>query len=161
MKLTRKGFLNLFASVAAAAAAGKALSACSGDDNGDDPNTSTASSSGSSSSSDTTSTGTGGGGQGGKGGSGQGGKGGGGGGSCDNGATASDISANHGHTLAVPAGDIQAATEKTYDIQGSSGHPHSITLTAADFATLAKGTEVIVVSSEDAGHTHNVTVKCS
>ncbi len=160
MKLTRKGFLNLFASVAAAAAAGKALSACSGDDNGDDPNTSTASSSGSSSSSDTTSTGTGGGGQGGKGGSGQGGKGGGG-GSCDNGATASDISANHGHTLAVPAGDIQAATEKTYDIQGSSGHPHSITLTAADFATLAKGTEVIVVSSEDAGHTHNVTVKCS
>ena len=71
------------------------------------------------------------------------------------------ISANHGHSLAVPAADISAGADKTYQIQGSSGHPHTVTITAAQFAMLAQNTSITVTSSNDAGHTHQVTVNCA
>lgn len=75
--------------------------------------------------------------------------------------TNATISANHGHTAMIPAADVAAGVEKTYDIKGGSQHPHSITVTAAMFAMLKAGTMVVVTSSNDAGHTHNVTVSCA
>ncbi|MCA9667003.1 MAG: hypothetical protein KC503_15495 [Myxococcales bacterium] len=77
------------------------------------------------------------------------------------GCSASAITANHGHTMTVTKADVAAAANKTYDIKGSSGHAHSVTLTAADFAQLAGGAAVTVTSTNDAGHTHDVTVMCA
>jgi hypothetical protein len=69
------------------------------------------------------------------------------------------IGGNHGHALTVSVADIEAAVDKTYDIQGDSGHNHTVTLTAAHFAMLADGTSIQVTSS-NAGHIHSVTVSC-
>jgi|SRR5688572_24064910 len=76
-------------------------------------------------------------------------------------STASTISANHGHTATVPGADVAAGVEKTYNIQGGSPHPHTIIVTAAMFTMLKAGQSVVVASSLDAGHTHNVTVSCA
>ena len=75
--------------------------------------------------------------------------------------TNTSISANHGHAAVIPAADVAAGVMKTYDIKGASSHPHTITVTAAMFAMLKAGTMVVVPSSNDAGHTHNVTVTCA
>ena len=75
--------------------------------------------------------------------------------------TSSTISANHGHVAMVPAADVMAGVEKSYNIKGGSAHPHMITITAAQFAMIKAGTPVTVTSSNDAGHTHNVTVMCA
>jgi large exoprotein involved in heme utilization and adhesion len=77
-----------------------------------------------------------------------------------NGTTVS-IGSNHGHTLVVAKADVSAGVNKTYDIAGTSGHPHSVTITAAQFATLAANSSVSVVSTTGAGHTHDVTVVCA
>ena len=54
----------------------------------------------------------------------------------------------------------QAATPKTYDIQGSAGHPHSVTLTATHFQTLSQNGRV-TVSSSLGDHVHSITVSCA
>lgn len=56
--------------------------------------------------------------------------------------------------------DVTAAAEQSYDITGVSAHPHTYTLTAANFASLAAGESVTVTSTEDNGHTHDVTIQC-
>jgi hypothetical protein len=70
------------------------------------------------------------------------------------------IAANHGHALEVPLADVVAAADVTYDIQGTSGHTHSVTLTADQFAMLQEGTPVAVTSTVGDGHSHEVTVDC-
>lgn len=79
----------------------------------------------------------------------------------DNGANATAISSNHGHTLSVSKADIDASTDKSYSIQGSSGHNHTITLTAANFTTLKSAKTIQVESSSDNSHRHDVTVTCA
>jgi hypothetical protein len=71
------------------------------------------------------------------------------------------ISANHGHALVVPPADVTAGAPKTYSIQGSSAHPHAVTVTAAHFAQLAAGTSITLTSTNVAGHAHQVTVSCT
>jgi hypothetical protein len=80
--------------------------------------------------------------------------------SCTDNGTNTAISANHGHVMTVSKEDVIAGTEKTYDIQGTAGHPHSVTLTAADFTALQGGTMAVEVSTNNAGHTHTCTVTC-
>lgn len=80
---------------------------------------------------------------------------------CTNGAINGAISNNHGHSLSVPAADVQAAAQKTYNIQGGSAHPHSITITAAQFGLLSQNQTFTVTSTNDAGHIHDVTVRCA
>lgn len=75
--------------------------------------------------------------------------------------TNSSISANHGHTLTVSKDDVQAGAEKLYAIQGSSTHPHTVTISAGQFDTLKSNNSVDVVSSNDSNHSHTVTVSCS
>ena len=53
-----------------------------------------------------------------------------------NGANATSISSNHGHTLSVSKADIDAGAEKSYSIQGSSGHNHTIVVSSDNFNTL-------------------------
>lgn len=78
-----------------------------------------------------------------------------------NGANATSISSNHGHTLVVSKADIDAGAQKSYAIQGSSGHNHNITLTAANFNTLKTAKSINVESSRDSSHRHDVTVSCA
>ena len=72
----------------------------------------------------------------------------------------STIGTNHGHTLMVSLADVTAAADKTYDITGSSGHAHSVTISGAMFTMLHNTMTVMVVSTSGGGHTHNVTVMC-
>ena len=70
------------------------------------------------------------------------------------------IGSNHGHNLSVAAADIMAGVDKTYDIQGGSAHSHSVALSAEDFAGMTSGTVLVVESSTDAGHSHEITITC-
>lgn len=80
---------------------------------------------------------------------------------CATNGTRTTIGANHGHTLTVAMADVTAAAEKTYDIRGSSDHPHTVTITAAQFATLAANSSLTISSSSDSGHTHVINVTCA
>lgn len=78
-----------------------------------------------------------------------------------NGANATAISSNHGHALAVSKSDIDAGVEKSYSIQGSSGHNHTIVVSAANFTTLKSSKTLKIESSSDNSHRHDVTVTCA
>jgi len=78
-----------------------------------------------------------------------------------NGANATAISSNHGHSLRVSKEDIDASADKTYSIQGTSGHNHTIVVTAANFDTLKTAKTIQIESSRDSSHRHDVTVSCA
>ncbi len=81
------------------------------------------------------------------------------GGTCTTPSTA--ISSNHGHVMMVALADVTAGVDKTYDISGTAGHMHSVTVTAANMASLKTGGTVMVTSTTGNGHTHAVTVMCA
>jgi hypothetical protein len=64
--------------------------------------------------------------------------------------------------LTVPPEDVAAGVEKMYDIQGTQTHNHVVTLTAADFTSLATDGTITVESSAGGpgDHTHMVTINC-
>lgn len=80
---------------------------------------------------------------------------------CPNGASASTITANHGHTLKVSAADVASGSTKTYSIKGSSSHDHQVTISSAQFAELRSGSTISVTSTNVFGHTHTVDVLCA
>jgi hypothetical protein len=71
------------------------------------------------------------------------------------------IASNHGHTLTVSLADVAAGTMKVYDIQGTSGHTHSVTVSAGSFATLRAGNVLQLTSTNGGGHTHGITLVCA
>ena len=75
--------------------------------------------------------------------------------------TAVSIGGNHGHSLTVSTNDVQAGATKIYSIQGTSGHNHSVNLTAANFTALKSNTSISVTSTNGDGHTHSVQVSCA
>nr|WP_299381793.1 hypothetical protein [Allomuricauda sp.] len=79
----------------------------------------------------------------------------------ENGANAIAISSNHGHTLIVSKEDIEAGEEKTYSIQGGSGHNHTVRLTTSHFESLRQNNQITVESSQNSLHRHDVTVACA
>lgn len=68
----------------------------------------------------------------------------------------SEISKNHGHDFMIKFTELIKAGGQTLDIQGDSGHPHSIVISNDQIIALMKGEDVVIVSSKDAGHTHQV-----
>jgi hypothetical protein len=54
---------------------------------------------------------------------------------------------------------VSAGVEKAYDIQGTSPHPHTVTVSADNFAALANG-ESVDIDSTEGGHVHTVTLVC-
>jgi hypothetical protein len=70
------------------------------------------------------------------------------------------ISDNHGHVLAIAAADLDSAIDKTYTIQGSASHTHSVTFSAAQLAQLKAGNTVSVTSSMAEGHDHRISERC-
>lgn len=80
---------------------------------------------------------------------------------CNANGTNVTIGGNHGHTLTVPKEDVMAGAEKTYNIRGSSDHPHTVVVTAAMFTMLQNNGTVMTTSSTDAGHPHSITILCA
>jgi len=76
-------------------------------------------------------------------------------------SVSSEIASNHGHTLEVPLADVTAGDARSYDIQGTSGHTHTVDVSADDFATLLADGSVMIDSSLDSAHTHTVTIVCA
>lgn len=66
----------------------------------------------------------------------------------------------HGHQFTVAAADVAAMQNKTYQIQGGAMHPHTITITVAQFAMLDGGNSITVQSSTDNNHYHVYSVSC-
>lgn len=83
--------------------------------------------------------------------------------SCTDNGTSVAIAANHGHVMMVSAADVSAGVDKTYDITGSATHSHSVTVTAANFASLQSNPDgsVVVESTSGGAHTHTVTIMCA
>lgn len=71
------------------------------------------------------------------------------------------IGRNHGHRLLVSRQDVLDGLDKSYDIQGASGHGHIVIVTQELFAELRSQGTVQMVSSDVAGHTHVVTLVCA
>jgi hypothetical protein len=62
--------------------------------------------------------------------------------------------------MTVTEADILAGEDKSYDIQGSSPHTHTVNIGVAQFEQLA-AEGMIMVDSIDGSHTHTVTVTCA
>jgi hypothetical protein len=71
------------------------------------------------------------------------------------------IGKNHRHVLVVPFEDVKAGAEKSYDIAGAAGHPHSVTLSPDQMKSLLAGQDVRTKSSIDHQHAHRILVKCA
>lgn len=67
------------------------------------------------------------------------------------------ISSNHGHAATVTSAQITAAGGITLAIQGTSSHPHTVTLAASEVSAIAGNQRVSKESSNDSGHSHTVT----
>lgn len=69
---------------------------------------------------------------------------------------------NHGHTLEIPAADLDSRIDKTYSVQGSATHDHPFIVTAANFARLKAGQAIVIATTgEGQGHTHDVSGSCA
>lgn len=73
---------------------------------------------------------------------------------------AASIGSNHGHVLAVSQADVAAGVQKSYDIQGSAGHSHTVVLTTAMFTTLKANRTLQTTSTSSSSHVHSITVTC-
>ena len=71
------------------------------------------------------------------------------------------VGKNHGHVLTIPFADVEAGAEKSYDIAGTSGHPHTVTLSPENLKTLLTGQDLRMKSSRDHQHQHRILVKCA
>lgn len=70
---------------------------------------------------------------------------------------AASVSSNHGHAAMLTAAQLQAGGAVTLNIQGTSAHPHTVILSAAQVASIAGGAKVTQTSSSDNNHSHDVT----
>jgi hypothetical protein len=74
-----------------------------------------------------------------------------------NGDRVGSVSANHGHEARITAAELTAGNGVTLQIRGTSDHPHTVTLTAAEVVSIRNGQRVGRASSEEDFHTHTVT----
>lgn len=70
------------------------------------------------------------------------------------------IGRNHGHAFPIGVPDVLAGVEKSYDISGSSGHRHLVTVTANEFAAVRRGERVRLASTKEGGHIHRLMLEC-
>lgn len=80
---------------------------------------------------------------------------------CSANGTTVRISANHGHVLVVSKDDVAAGVDQTYDIMGTAAHTHSVTITAAQFATLQTNQSIMTTSTVASSHSHSIVVMCA
>lgn len=80
---------------------------------------------------------------------------------CIQDGTTTTIGDNHGHIMVVTADDVAAAVAKTYHIQGTSDHDHTVNLSPSDYGALQQDRAVMTTSSFDDGHDHSILVACA
>lgn len=82
---------------------------------------------------------------------------------CLENGTRSTISANHGHSLTVSKEDVSAGSPKTYTLSQAStdNHIHEVTISESQFNSLKNNNQITATSTDQAGHTHDVTVSCA
>jgi hypothetical protein len=70
-----------------------------------------------------------------------------------------NVSNNHGHTVTVTAAQLSAAGDVTLEVQGTSSHPHQVTLSANDIRTIRSGARLSkdTTPSPSGSHFHTVT----
>ncbi len=68
------------------------------------------------------------------------------------------VASNHGHVLLVPVSDLWAGAAVTYDIAGTSGHSHWVTLAEGDWSSLREYGSLTLESTDAGGHSHSVMV---
>ena len=71
----------------------------------------------------------------------------------------STISNNHGHAFVMTLENLKKNGAMSYNIKGTSGHPHMIDVTAQVLAALVAKNVVDIVSTNVAGHTHVVRLQ--
>ncbi|MDC3953050.1 hypothetical protein [Polyangium jinanense] len=71
------------------------------------------------------------------------------------------IGRNHGHAFTITIADVLAGVDKTFDLTGTSGHRHTITVTAADFKKIGAGQIVRLASTREGGHIHRLFLECA
>ena len=69
---------------------------------------------------------------------------------------AGTIATNHGHAVTISAAQLLAGGALEIEIQGTSSHPHTVSLTSGEVVAVRSG---VRVSKESTGnsHTHTVT----
>ena len=67
------------------------------------------------------------------------------------------IGANHGHVAVITAAQLSAGGGVILNIRGTSDHPHTVELSAAEIGSIAANQRVSKESSTDDGHSHSVT----
>ena len=67
------------------------------------------------------------------------------------------VSANHGHSAVITEAQLQAGNAISLNIRGNAPHPHTVDLSATELQQISAGQRVSKVSSNDDGHTHDVT----
>lgn len=69
---------------------------------------------------------------------------------------------NHCHPLSIPNGNASGGfTEATYVLEdGGTGHTHTVSISAYDVHDLEAGFTVMLLSTEDAGHSHQCRITC-
>lgn len=82
--------------------------------------------------------------------------------SAPDGSRSGTISANHGHVATVTSAQITAGNSVSLNIRGSSDHPHTVDLTAAEVVQIGNGQSVTKTSTNDGSaqfgpHDHTVT----
>jgi hypothetical protein len=80
---------------------------------------------------------------------------------CLKNGTNSVINSNHGHTIVVSKADVDSGMSKEYDIAGSSGHDHRVTISASSFDKLKSNQSIQVISSNNDGHMHSINISCA
>jgi hypothetical protein len=70
---------------------------------------------------------------------------------------------NHTHVLTVPGSDVDRGFQDApYVLEaGATGHTHTLTLTAYDFAYLQAGVTLMARSSMDSNHDHQCDITCT
>jgi hypothetical protein len=66
------------------------------------------------------------------------------------------VESNHGHAGTITSAQLLAGNAVDLDIQGTSGHTHKVSLSAAEVASIRAGVRVQKQSS-GSPHTHTVT----
>ena len=69
------------------------------------------------------------------------------------------VATNHGHTAVITSAQLAAGGALVVEIQGTSSHPHTVELTAADVRAIRQGQRVSKESglSPSGSHGHTVT----
>ena len=67
------------------------------------------------------------------------------------------IGANHGHIAIITAAELSTGGGLALNIRGTSDHPHTVVLSAAEITAIAANQRVSKESTTDDGHSHTVT----